>query len=176
MTAIWVQSDLLPDGTYVVAIHYDDDQSRVLNHEAALRYAAAVHAAATRAEHDAAVVAQLVKIGLPKAIVAQALHDLRNDRPPHTATITAPLQLEPCVSAHRGVGYLEVYVAGRLVGQWDPDDARDHAANVLAVLAAVDLDAAYRRYLIGTVGLDRARAEAAVGGLAAHLNGETRRT
>ncbi|MEU8279537.1 hypothetical protein ACFYOK_29525 [Microbispora bryophytorum] len=169
--SIWVQSDLLPDGTYVAAVHYDDDRSRVLGRDAALRYAATVHDAATRAEHDAAVVAQMAKLGLPHATAAQALWDLRNDRPPLDDAAIAPLRLKPCVSAQRGVGYLEVQIGARLVGQWDPDDARDHAANVLTVLAAVDLDAAYRRYLMTTVELDAALAQDAVGDLANHIGG-----
>lgn len=169
--SIWVQSDLLPDGTYVAAIHYDDDRSRVLDRDAALRYVATVHDAATRAEHDAAVVAQMTKLGLPRATAAQALYDLRNDRPPLDDAAIAPLRLKPCVSAQHGVGYMEVLVGARLMGQWDPDDARDHAANVLTVLAAVDLDAAYRRYLMATVGVDAARAQAVVGDLASHMGG-----
>lgn len=166
---IWVQSDLLPDGTYVTAIHYDSDQSRVLDHETGLHYAATIHAAATRAQHDAAVIRQLTSMGLALDVAAREIARLRADRPPLDDAATAPLRLVPGVSGRTGRAFLSIKVNGQQVGQWDPDDARDHAANVLTVLAAADLDAAYRRYLIGTIGIDAARAANVVGDLATHL-------
>lgn len=169
INTILVQSDVLPDGSYVLAIHYGQDQSRVLTRAAALRYAAAVHAAATRAEHDAAVVAQLTETGLPRHALAGALIDLRNQRPPLNGKATGPLELNPCVSATHGHGFLEVRIAGRLTGQWTPGDARDHAGNVLDALEAVDLDTAYRRYLIKDIGVDPTTAAAAVGDLGNHI-------
>ncbi|MDH2425752.1 hypothetical protein [Sphaerisporangium sp. TRM90804] len=172
---IWVQSNLLPNGRYVVAVHYDADRSRVLDRDEALKYAAAVHALATHAEHDAAVAAQLSQLGLPRDAVAQAVVDLRARRPAIEEAITAPLSLTPSVSASRGVGYLKLSISGRLIAQWEVADARDHANNVLTVLAAVDLDAVYRRYLVMTVGLDRNRAERVVDDLAKHIANGNRR-
>ncbi|MFG1873369.1 hypothetical protein ACGFIV_00850 [Sphaerisporangium sp. NPDC049003] len=167
--AVWIQSDLLPGGTYVATLHADDDNSRVLDRDTALRYAAAVHQAATQAEHDAAVVAQLRASGLSREEAALTLVDLRADRAPLDPQVTAPLVFKPCVSANRGVGYLELSVGDRPLGQWDADAAHAHAGHVMAVVAAVDLDAAYRRFLIGTVGLDATHAEDIVGDLAEHI-------
>lgn len=163
--AIWVQSDVLPDGTYVTAIHYDDDQSRILDRAAGLAYVAEVFTAAVHAEHDAAVVRQLTGLGLDLESAARAIAELRADRPPLADAVTAPLRLVPGVSAKTGNGFLHIHLGEVRVGQWDPDDARDHATNVLSVLAAADLDAAYCRYLVGTVGIGLPRAQAVVGDL-----------
>lgn len=170
---IWVQSDRLPDGTYVAAIHYDADRSRVITPAEALRYVVTVHEAATRAEHDAAVVAQLTSFGLDLRTVGQALAELRDARRPLDDAATAPLRLTPGVSADRGVGFLDIHIDDRHVGQWDPADARGHASDVLAVLAAVDLDTAYRGYLTDTIDLDRPQAENVVGALANHIGGRS---
>jgi hypothetical protein len=166
---IRVQSDRLPDGTYVAAIHYDADRSRVITEADALRYVLTVHEAAARAEHDAAVVAQLTSLGLDMPTVGQALAELRDARRPLDDAATAPLRLVPGVSADRGVGFLDIHIDDRHVGQWDPSDARDHAGDVLAVLAVVDLDTAYRRYLSETISLDQAQAENVVAALAKHM-------
>jgi hypothetical protein len=166
---IWVQSDVTPDGTYAATIHYSGDRSRILDRDAALAYAATIHDAAIRAEHDAAVLAQLVATGMPLALAAGTLADLRKDRPPLDDQATAPLRLAPGVSGRTKEAFLAVEIDGKVVGQWTPGDARDHASNALAVVAAVDLDAAYRRWLIGKAGLAADRASAAVGDLAAYI-------
>lgn len=167
---IWVQSDLLPDGTYVTAIHYNDDQSRVLDRQTGMAYVAEIFTAAVHAEHDAAVLRQLTSIGVERATAGQAVVDLRADRPPLNDAATAPLRLAPGVSHRTGAGFLAVFIGDRQVGQWDPADARDHATNVLTVLTAADLDATYRRYLTSVIGIDTDRAQHIVGQLAAHIH------
>lgn len=166
---IWVQSDLLPDGTYVAAIHHDDDSSRVLDRQTGLAYAAEIFTAATYSEYDAAVIRQLTAAGVSLQAAARTIGDLRADRPPLDYAVTAPLRLVPGVAAKTGRGFLRVVINGQQVGQWTPDDARDHASNVLTVLAAVDLDAAYRRHLIGPLGLEVARAENVITDLGHHI-------
>ncbi|MEO3860927.1 hypothetical protein [Acrocarpospora sp. B8E8] len=170
--AIWVQSDLSADGTtYVTAIHYDQDKSRILDAKTAYAYVAEIFRASVHAEHDAAVIRQLRATGMPVELAARAVADLRADRPPLDDAATAPLRLVPGVSQKTGNGFLATYVGNRQVGQWDPDDARDHATGVLSVMAAADLDSAYRRYLVGPVGLAPGEALAAVSGLADHIGG-----
>lgn len=169
--AIWVQSDLAPDGTsYMTAIHYDADQSRVLDRESALACVEEIHRAAVQAEHDAAVIRQLTSIGIGLEEAARAVAGLRADRPPLDESATAPLRLVPGVSQKTGQAFLAVHISGRQVGQWDPADARDHASHILAVQAAADLDAAYRRYLL-SAGLDTETANAVVNDLAEHIEG-----
>ncbi|MEU8040913.1 hypothetical protein [Streptosporangium sp. NPDC049078] len=169
---IWVQSDPLPNGTYAAAIHYNDDTARILDRPAGLAYAAEVVAAATYAEHDAAVLRQLVAAGVDLHAAGHTISALRVDRPPLNDGATAPLRLIPGI-ATSGRGFLRVDIAGEQVGQWSPADARDHASNVLTVLAATTLDAAYRRHLIGPLGLDEARARIVVGDLGDHIRALT---
>ena len=164
---IWVVSDVAPDGTYITTIHLSGDLAFTLTRDQASRYAAAVHTAATTAEHDAAVFAQLVDSGLPKAMAATVLSDLRDDRPP--LETPGPLRYTPAVSGRTHAGFVDVTLTGHgsgtVVSQWTPTDCRQHAGHVLDVAAAVDLDAAYRRAMVG-LGLTDDRARALVGGLA----------
>lgn len=173
-STVYVQSEPLADGTYVTAVHYGADRSRILDRQTAMAYVADIFTAAVRAEHDAAVIRQLLGLGLDLETAAQAIADLRADRPALDDTVTVPFRLVLGVSAKTGNGFLHVHLNGVKIGQWDPRDARDHAVNVLTVLAAVDLDAAYRRYLIGTVGIDAARAGNVIADLATHLTAAVR--
>lgn len=170
--SIWVQSDLLPDGTYVTAVHYTADHSRILTRQEGLAYVDQVLTAAVWAQHDAAVVRQLLSMDIALTAAAASIADLRADRPPLDPKITAPLTLTPGVAGRNRQGFLIVEVAGLRIGQWTPGDARDHALNVLEVIHAVDLDAAYRRYLIGNIALDAQRASAVIHGLAEFVRGE----
>jgi len=169
---IWVQSDPLPNGTYVTAVHYNDDTARILDRAAGLAYAAEVVAAATRAEHDAAVLRQLVAAGVDLQAAGHTIADLRADRPPLNDGATAPLRLTPGIAAN-GHGFLAVHIGGQQVGQWSPADARDHASAALTVLAAADLDEAYRRHLIGPLGMDEARARDVITDLGDHVRALT---
>jgi hypothetical protein len=165
--SIWVQSDLAPDGsTYVTSIHYDADQSRILTPETAYAYVAEVFRAAVMAEHDAAVIRQLRAMNITLKEAAGIVAELREDRPPLDDAATAPLRLVPGVSLRTGDGFLAVHLGDRQIGEWEPDDARDHATNVLSVQTAADLDAAYRRYLVGSAGIDHDRALAVINDLA----------
>jgi hypothetical protein len=164
---IWVISDVHPDGSYRTTIQFDQDTVLPLGAGHARRYAAAVVRYAAYAEHDAAVVRQMHgKLGLPLAEAAAVVAELRQQRagePP--ANDTAPLALEPGVSGRTGNAFLVVRVKGKVISQWTPDDARQHAVHVLDVLAGVDLDTAYYRYLHTNVGLGEPQARAAVGDL-----------
>lgn len=158
-TSVWVTSDLTPSGGYQLAIHFDDDTSRVLDRDAAYAYAATVLDAAERADYDAAVIRQFTrKMGTTKELAAHSVADLRADRPPLDLTAIAPLELQPGVSAKTGNAFLVIAREGRQIGQWSTEDARGHALHVLSALHAIPLDAAYRRYLIGQVGIEPERA------------------
>lgn len=164
--AVWVVSDVAPDGTYVVGLHYGPDTAWVLDRNQALRYAAAVAAAAARAAYDAAMMRQLTnKLGMPLASAAGFIADVRADRPPLDDAALEPLGLNPGVSAFTGEPFIRITVSGKLVGQWSPADALQHSTHVLEVLAGVDLDAGYYRALTAT-GVDEARMRAAVEDLA----------
>lgn len=164
---VMVRTDVAADGTYVVNIEFGPDHALPVDPQRAYRYAATVMAAAARAEYDAAVIAQLThKLELPREEAAKVVAEMRDDRPPLDTDATAPLALEPGVSAFTGSGFLAVVIAGKHVGQWTPGDARHHAQGVLEAVEVADLDATYHRYLAGSIGIDSDRARAVIDDLA----------
>lgn len=162
---LWVRSEVMPDGTYGVAVNVGADRVWPLDREQAVAYAVACYARATEAEHDAAVFGLLTRgVGMDRETAAAFLvHDLRPDRPEnHTAT--EPVQYLPSVG-ERGP-FLRMFLDGAQVGEMSCADLRDHAAAALNCLAAADLDAAAHRALTGSIGLDDARAREFVSSLA----------
>jgi hypothetical protein len=169
--AIWVVSDVAPDGTYVTTVQASDDVAVVLDRKRAMEYAMAVYTAVGYAEYDAAVFHQLVSLGISHPNAAHCVGDLRADRAPLDDAATAPLRFVPLVTAAKHQPAVYVEVNGRRISQWTTSDARQHAGHVLDICAAVDLDAAYRRYLRGPLRLDDGRARAVVGSLGEHRIG-----
>ena len=165
---VWIKTDPTPDGTgYVVTLEVGQDTARILTPDEAMAHAAGVLAAAHRAEYDAAVLAQLTKLGIERESVAMLIRQLRDDRPPLDPAATHPLTLEPCVNA-AGKPFITVASPGREQGQWTTEDARSHAIAVLECVAVADLDAAYLRALTGLIGIDRSRARRVVEDLVNH--------
>lgn len=167
--AIWVISDVAPDGTYVTTVHATEDVAFTLTRTEAITYAAQVMDASARAEFDAAVVAQLRVVGMDMPLIASVVNDLRAERPP--IQFSTPLSVDPFVTAAKSEAQLYVLVNGKRYAQWTPADAAQHVAQVLEVAAGVDLDAAYRRYLVGPIGMDDEKARTLVGSLANHRSG-----
>jgi hypothetical protein len=164
---VWVQSDVTPSGTYILAVHFDHDHTRPLDHDAAYAYATTVLAACARAEYDAAVIAQMTrKVGTGLRAATELVGEMRADRPPLDDAATAPLRLEPGVSGSSRRPFLALHLAGKQIGRWDVADGRQHALHVLEGIEGVDLDAAYRRCLMAQVGLREKDALAVVGDLA----------
>lgn len=162
---IWVYSDVNPDGSasYIVTVTAGDDVALSLKADAAVRYVAAVYRAAVIAQHDAAVTQQLHgRLGLTLDVVARTVIDLRADREPSQESATTPLKFEPIVSGTSFAPYVHVWASGKRVAEWAPADCFQHAGQVMRVLAAVDLDSAYYRYPIHTIGIDEATARGAV--------------
>jgi hypothetical protein len=171
--AIWVVSDVAPDGTYVCTVQAGDDLAVTLDRQRALAYAVALYAAVGYAEYDAAVLKQLTTLGIGEEMAAHCVADLRADRAPVDDAATAPLRFVPLLTAKREPA-LFVEVNGRRISQWTPADGRQHAGHVLDIVAAVDLDAAYFRFLRGPVALAEGRARAVVGSLGEYRIGEGR--
>ncbi len=163
-TTITVLSDLAPDGTYIATVHLGDDTARTLNRDQAIAWASTVLAVAAQAEHDALVLRQLTDVGIRPHLAVSCIADLRADRPPLDRAATEPLRLTPGVNP-RGEPFIAVSVDGAELGQWECQDARSHAQGVLEVMATVDLDAAYFRYLTGVLRVDAGRARNIVGSL-----------
>lgn len=171
-TGLWVRSDVMPDGTYGVALNIGEDRSWPLDRHQAIRYAVACYARATEVEHDAAVFSLLTSIGVPQEAAAQVLaSDLRPDRPEqHDDTL--PLEFVGALGRRRGTGeivpLLNIALDGQPAGELTPADLTDHAGGVLKALAAADLDAALHRTLVGVVGVPDGTARGMVDALAEH--------
>lgn len=168
--AVWVISDLMPDGvTYVPTIHIGEDVAFPLEGDKALAYALAVQRAAERADYDEIVCTQLMELLKGNGrLVAEVIGTMREQRPPLDDAATAPFTFEPFVSALTRQGGLFVSVHGERLFQWDVADARQHAAQVIQVHVGVELDAAYRTLLTETVGVDPHTARVMVDNLQTH--------
>lgn len=167
--AIWVKSDISASGTYIVSIEGGPDRSCPLDRDGAIRHAMGVLLAAQYADYDGAILAQYAsELGMPIDQAAALVHDLRSDRPLIRPADTAPLTLTPGVSAFTREPFLTLDWGAERLGQWTVQDAKQHALYVLYATSAVDLDAAYYRYLTGQVGLKPGHARAVVEGIAEH--------
>lgn len=162
---IWVMSDLAPLGGYMCTILRGDRVLHVLSPFAAVRYAAALAGHLAQAEHDASVVAQLHHIGVEKHDIAMVIDYLRDNRVHLPPGDTAPIMVEPIVSA-RDLRPRLTLTDGVDGWQWDPADVRQHMCDVLEVSAGVDLDQAYYIALHSLIGLDEPAARALVTRLA----------
>lgn len=163
--AIWVISDVTPNGTYVATIQAGPDRAITLDRTQATAYVMAVLTAAVYAEYDAAVIRQHTALGLGLPTAAGAVKDMRADRAPLDDAATSPLRFESIVTAANRDPAVLVSLDGRRIAQWTAEETKGHALHVLEVVAVVDLDAAYYRYLRGPVRLDEGRARAVVGDL-----------
>lgn len=168
---LWVRSWALPGGRgYGVRVNVGA-RAWTLGRDRATAYAALLVQRAVEAEHDTAVFRLLTeRLRLPVDLAAQVLdRDLRADRPLDHAP-SEPLQLTAGVALDSeepgGVRpFIAMHLDGAQAGQLTPADARAHAVNVLAALAAADLDSALRRALVGPIGIDEARASAVIASL-----------
>lgn len=170
---LWVRSEVMPNGTYGVALNVGPDRSWVLNRDRVLAYAVSCFARATETEHDAAVFSALTSLRLDDETVSQVItRDLRPDRPDEhedTKPLRFTIALGRSRSTRKIVPLLQMHLDGMgEAGQLTPADLRDHAGGVLKALRAADLDAALHRVLIGTVGVPDHTARGLIGSLAEH--------
>jgi hypothetical protein len=171
---MWVRSGRSPMGAYTAVVEFGDDYARSLLPHEIDAYTNAIFTAVAYAEYDAAVVNQLRSIGngqdgIDPKYVAGALREFRESRPPIDQQALRPMVVHPAVGANSGRPFLEARIRGtQYKWQWDTRKALDHVEHVRDAVVVADLDAAYRRYLIGVIGLDAPTAEAAVGALAEH--------
>lgn len=163
---LWVSSEVSAGGAYVVGLNVGADRAWTLDEEGAVRYARAVLRVAHSADHDAAVISLLVKLGGQTEKAAKLVgYHLRPDRLPFDHDATKPLRFEPGVN-QKSRPFVKVILDGQQIGQLTPQEAIGHAVGVLEVVATVDLDAALYQLLVGQIHLDEATARAVVGDLA----------
>lgn len=159
-----LESGKLPDGTYQVVLSRGDEHWPIPR-EQINDYVAGVMAVASWADHDSAVLRQLVSIGLQPKEAAQAVFALRVTRRPPPGN-TWPLELGGGVSSDGEFRpFVSIHLAGQPVGQWTVTEAQEHCVAVLGLLATVDLDDAYSDYLVQAVGIEPGRASNVVNDL-----------
>lgn len=164
-TSVWIRTAPDIDGTYRPVLEIDDDTSYPLTAKSAVVYANEILHAAAIADYEAAVLAQMTKVSNVEAtIAAQVIGELRADRP-DTKPLT-PLRLIPGVSAFTGEAFLTVEIKGRVVGQWTPAAAREHARFALEAVHVANLDSAYLRWLRSGPNIEEHRARVIVEDLA----------
>lgn len=153
---ISLASEIMPDGRYGIVLSHGKT-IRLMDVNDVTAHCREVIAAAVRAQHDAAVLKQLHhRVGIPLDAVGEVLERVRARRPELNVHATHPLGLVPGVTL-AGKPFIELLVNGRKVGQWDPEDARNHALGCLELAAAVGLDNVYRDVLVEDIDLgDRA--------------------
>ena len=165
---LWVNTEPDDRGGYVTVVSLDQDWSVRLDRESALRYCLSCLEAAARVDYDAAVFRQMTrKLQLePIAAVQLVERDLRPDRP--VLEDAAPgLAFLPGIT-EAGKPFIHIVLKGEPYAQMDPNDLRSHAMFVLETPIVADLDAGYRRALVGVVGVDEGRAAAAIDDLSNH--------
>lgn len=164
-----VSSDRLPDGSYGTTLSLGEDVAWTMPASRTTRYAAAVTALATAAEHDAAVYGSLTCKGLPSDLIGAVIVGCRDARP-GTRRWTAPLVITPGIALREPhPPFLTVYHRERqdLMWQWTPGDARQHAAHVLQAATAAALDSTLAAVL-ASFGVDPETRAAAVDHVGGH--------
>jgi len=166
--SIWVKADVDLAGNYRLVVEYNADTAETFDQPRATAYATEVFTAAAYAEYDAAVMAQMTKkLGLPMEAVAEVIRGLRADRPPLNQAALGLLRMEPGIAARNMKPFLKCSLTCHpMEWQWDPADANQHAGYVVQCYPVANLDSAYRRYLVGVIGIDQNRAMHAVEDLA----------
>jgi hypothetical protein len=161
VTDVWIRTEPTADDSgYIVTLSVGEDSIVHLTPERALEYARTLLGHIMRARHDAAIARQLKKrLGMDRKAtsmhdVAMFIRDLRADRPPLDDSATQPLTFEPGVN-QSSKGFITVSHQGTALGTWSLKAAKNHAMGILEAVEGANLDAAYVRMLVGTIGLER---------------------
>lgn len=158
---LWVTSERAGGG-YSVALRVGDHHWR-LDPRRAERYARSVLRTVGMATHDAAVLAQLVALGIDHQAAGLFIaQDLRANRVDPDDAATRPLAWRPIVSAADGRPLVQVWWGPDAGAQIEAVDATRHAVAVLEAGAAAEFDNAYYRALVTKLDMGPVRARAAV--------------
>lgn len=133
-----------------------------------MRYAQAVLTAAVQAQYEEMLWGQLShRLGMEEQAMAMLLVELRELRPVIPDGWTAPLRFTPIFGQASRKGLVTVSYRGIDFTQWSYEDTAGHGRAVVEAAAAAPLDAMYYRYLIDSIGLDKALASTVVVALGA---------
>lgn len=162
---IWIRSYPNEKGHYGVVIEVGQDRTFPMDAVAAYAWAREVLSAVAAAEYDAAVIRQMHHLGLDDHGAASVVSQIRADRAEEVPLSMIPgLSMKSGVSARTRQGFLLISLDGEAFGQWDMDQAREHALALLTAVEVAVLDAAYLRALLRT-GLNLDLALRAIAGL-----------
>jgi hypothetical protein len=166
-TSVWIVSAPDDAGVYHLALEVGDDRSVPLKPDEAVAWGRNVLWALNAAEYDAAVLKQMTETTGDQSAAAHLVKAVREDRA-SSVRVGGHLGIDlvPGVSAFTGKPFLHLMQDGKLIGQWTPDDARQHALAVLQAVENLGADTAYLRALEQHVSLDRPTALAVISGLA----------
>jgi hypothetical protein len=150
-------------GPYSVTVGFGEHIEFGLRAERARRYANTLVVVAVTADHDAAVLRQLISIGIPRQTAAALVITMRPGRAPRDDRATEPFRFEPGVS-EIGRPFVDLHHGREHLGQFDVAAALEHALAVQCVFHTVPMDTAYLATLKG-IGLTELEARTAVGEL-----------
>lgn len=174
--ALWIISDVLPDGTFAPSLTDGGDRAVSLCDGRAAGYATAVASAAARAQHDAAVLRQITELGTKRTDADYAeesaffvVSELRSGRADLVCGLEPDVSVLPVLVKPESTPGVMVTMFG-VDGFMDVGQAMEHAAWVLAATEGAELDRRYCEYLQRHIGLDEPTARGAVGDLGEWLN------
>lgn len=159
---VWVTTQpTIEGGDFALEVHYHQDHVFALSRAEGIEYAMAWIEAISRADYQAAIMAQMTQVVGDEDDAAQAVLDFRNQS--GHGEIEAPgsgFTLTPGVAKdddNQPVGFVEC-IALHDAWTWRGDAVRDHASHVLEGVCVAPLDAAYLRTLVHSIDIDEGRA------------------
>lgn len=154
VAGIWVESRRNnATGRYEAVVTMPDGKHRTLSQRDAMESAAALVDVAVAADYDAAVVAQGLAIGQPKADTGLIVAELRRRRPNPYLPALGPVGFTPLVSAFTGDGFVDGRM-GALRWQASPADLVLIAVRLLKAVAAARNDTEFWSVLVNTIGIE----------------------
>lgn len=167
-TVIWIRTQATADGTYRPTLELSDDHGVVLTAEMAVQHCDYVLNRVASAVMQAKIYKQMTEMGQVdfekgQAMSAQIISDFRQDEVVPESPTAFGLRAGV---ASGGRPFLVVSIDGKDVGQWDVDDAIDHATHCLMTVHVANNDALYLRLLRSLVGLDESTGRRVVSALA----------
>lgn len=164
---VWALSDIQADGLYMVTISFSDDDVFTLTDDQAFLYATAILEIANIAEYEAAILSQLKATSMTERQAAEFI--ATEFRPLRSIPVTGtPVKLIPGISNRTKKAFLIIQYKGKDVGQWDFEDALDHARAVLDVIFVARLDNIYHHILTSKIEVGDEMARAIVMDIAKH--------
>jgi hypothetical protein len=164
---IWAQSDIQADGVYMVTVSFSDDDIFTLNDDQAFLYATAIIETANIAEYEAAIFSQLRATKMTETGAAEFI--ATEFRPKRSIPVTGtPVVLVPGISQRTKKAFFIIRYKDKDIGQWDFEDALDHARAVLDIAFIARLDNIYHNILTNSVGVSDELARAIVMDIAEH--------